>query len=78
MADTLEKQLLTVADVAERLKCSGSFVYGLLKSGEMKHYVLGKGQGGVRISEEQLQDYLKRRERGGEGPAPGAFTHSRP
>jgi excisionase family DNA binding protein len=67
--------MLTVKDVAGRLNCSESFVYELLASGELKHFRLGKGQGGKRVSEEQLQEYLLTREHGGEGrpqPAPPA------
>jgi len=64
---------LTVAQVAERLSCSETFVYGLLSSGRLRHYVLGRGQGGKRVSEEQLQDYLQGREKGGQAPpAPAA------
>jgi excisionase family DNA binding protein len=67
--------MLTVKDVARRLNCLESFVYELLASGELEHYRLGKGHGGKRVSEEQLQEYLLTRERGGEGrpqPAPPA------
>jgi excisionase family DNA binding protein len=64
MPDTAP-QLMTVAVVARRLHCSVAFVYDLLNSGRMKHYVLGKGQGGKRVSEEQLEEYLRQSERGG-------------
>lgn len=57
-------RLLTVGEVSERLNASSSFVYQLLASGELRHYVLGRGQGGKRVSEEQLQDYLNRKEQG--------------
>lgn len=62
--------LMTVAEVANRLKCSESFVYQLLSSGELKHYGLGQGQGAKRISEEQLEEYLAAKERGGPKPTP--------
>jgi len=58
-------KLMTVKDVADRLNCSESFVYNLLASGALRHYRLGKGQGGKRVSEEQLQDYLSAQEEGG-------------
>ncbi len=58
--------LLMVKEVAEYLNVSESFVYGLLQSGRLKHHVLGKGQGGKRISMEQIQEYLQSVERGGE------------
>lgn len=60
--------LLTVKQVAQRLNISPSFVYELLKSGRLKHYRLGKGQGGLRISEKQLAAYLE----GAEGTTPSA------
>lgn len=60
--------MMKTRDVAKRLNCSLSFVYGLLDSGRLKHYVLGPGQGGKRVSEEQLQAYLQSVERGGEQP----------
>lgn len=57
--------LLTVKEAAERLNVSESFIYALLTTGELRHYALGKGQGGKRVSDEQLQEYLHARERGG-------------
>jgi excisionase family DNA binding protein len=63
----MSEKLLTVKDVAERLSASESFVYARIADGSLRHYRLGKGQGGVRVSEEQLQEYLKGCE-GGSGP----------
>ena len=60
--------LMKVNEVAEHLAVSESFVYALLQSGRLKHHVLGKGQGGKRISIEQIQEYLRSVEKGG-GPA---------
>ncbi len=68
MEKTAEK-LMTVPEVAERLRCSESFVYARMADGSLKHYVLGTGRGAKRVSESQLQEYMKDRERGGE-PAP--------
>lgn len=51
-------KLLKIADVADRLNCSESFAYGLISQGRLRCYRLGKGQGGLRVSEEQLTDYL--------------------
>lgn len=69
--DTTEK-LLTVEEVAQRLNVSVSFVYNLVADGtRLKFYRLGKGQGGLRISERQLADYLRASEEGGqEKPQP--------
>jgi excisionase family DNA binding protein len=76
-------RLMKIPEVAGRLEASKSFVYDLISSGRLKHYRLGKGQGGIRVSEEQLREYLKSRERGGESVPPpqkprrprGAFRH---
>ncbi|MDB5306070.1 MAG: hypothetical protein JWO38_272 [Gemmataceae bacterium] len=64
-------KLLKVPEVAERLNCSESFVYEAIVSGELKHYRLGKGQGGIRLSEEQISNFLAGREKGGQ-PQPAA------
>ena len=54
-------ELMTVAQVAARLRTSESFVYARLGE-SLRYYRLGDGQGGIRISEVQLQEYLKNRE----------------
>jgi excisionase family DNA binding protein len=58
--------MMTVDDVAARLKASESFVYAAVAEGRLKHYRLGKGQGCIRISEEQFAEFLRQTERGGE------------
>ena len=63
---------MTVQEVADRLQASTSFVYDLMASGELRHFVLGRGQGGKRVSEEQLQAYLAGREKGGPTPPLGS------
>jgi len=72
-------KLMTVKDVAERLNCSESLIYNLLASGALRHYRLGRSQGGIRVSEEQMQAYLLGREKGGESPlmSPPALPASR-
>lgn len=64
--------MLTVKQVAERLNVSETFVRALLRSGRLYYHRLGKGQGGIRISEEQLLDFLSRTEVRGRQPAPPA------
>lgn len=61
--------LLSVSEAAKRLRVSASFLYGKVASGELQHYRLGHGQGGIRISEEQLAAFLSARETGGD-PSP--------
>ena len=64
--------MMKVGDVAKRLNCSPSLVYALIESGRLKCHVIGNGrQGGKRVSEEQLQEYLRGTEKGGEARAPG-------
>ena len=50
--------LLTVAEVAERLHCSTSLIYGLLKQGRLPYVRLGSGQGGKRICESDLEQFI--------------------
>jgi excisionase family DNA binding protein len=61
--------MLKIQQVAKRLNASDSFVYGLIAGGRLKHHRLGKGQGGIRVTEEQLQEYLLQTEKG-QGPPP--------
>ena len=68
MEKTTEK-LMTIPEVAERLRCSESFVYARMADGSLKHYALGTGRGAKRVSESQLLEFMKDRERGSE-PAP--------
>jgi excisionase family DNA binding protein len=61
--------LMKVREVARRLSCSESLVRAIIASGRLKHYRLGEGQGGIRVSEEQLHEFLRTSEEG-EGPSP--------
>ena len=47
--------LLRVTEAAKRLNCSVATVYGLIESGRLGHYRCP----GIRVSEEQLADYLQ-------------------
>jgi excisionase family DNA binding protein len=48
-----------VAEVAKTLRLSESQVYALIGSGRLRCHRLTTGkQGGIRISDEQLRDYL--------------------
>lgn len=50
--------LLTVRDVAVRLRVSQSCVYALVQQGRIASHRIGGGRGVVRISEADLQRYL--------------------
>jgi excisionase family DNA binding protein len=52
--------LMKVNDVAGQLNCSASLVYEHIAAGRLACYRIGKGHGGVRISEEQLAAFLTR------------------
>jgi excisionase family DNA binding protein len=62
--------LLNVAEIAERLRCSQSLVYAAVASGRLRAYRIGRGKGGIRISEEQLSAFLQATESGGQSPPP--------
>ena len=57
--------LMTAEEVAKRLNMSDSFVYAAIASGRLKHHRLGRSQGGIRVSEEQLAAFLGDTERSG-------------
>jgi excisionase family DNA binding protein len=57
--------VLTVKQVAERLGVSVSFVYAECTAGRMKHRRLGASKRMIRVSEEQLAEYLAAAERQG-------------
>lgn len=56
--------LLTITQVSERLACSESHVYSLVGS-KLRCHRIGKGNGGIRVSEEQLAVFLRETEQGG-------------
>ena len=64
---------MTVREIAERLEISPSCVYALVAAGKLRASRHGLGRGCIRISEEQLAQYLKQ----AEGvPAPRACHES--
>jgi excisionase family DNA binding protein len=70
--------MLKIPEVAARLNVSDSFVYVIIAEGRLKHHRLGKGQGGIRISEQQLEEYLRTTEQGGEVPTRAKRAFDRP
>lgn len=50
--------MLTVAEVARRLKLSPSCVYRMMKAGDLPVVRVGRGRGRLRVTEEDLQLYL--------------------
>lgn len=51
--------MMTVREVAERLRCAASTVYQLVDSGKLGAFHIGPNGGTIRVSEEQLQQYLE-------------------
>ena len=50
--------MLTVPEVAERLRVAVSTVYALVEAGKLEAFRIGPNDGAIRISEEQFQAYL--------------------
>lgn len=50
--------LLKPREVAARLSVSLSTVYGLVESGKLACHRIGRRRGAVRVSEDDLRDYL--------------------
>jgi len=61
-------KLLRVPAIAAWLDCSESNIYALTASGELKAYRVGKGNAGLRFSEAQVLEFLRKRETGGQTP----------
>lgn len=53
-------KIFTVDEAAEFLKVSPGYVQELMKNGELKFYRIGVRA--IRISQEHIEEYLKRRE----------------
>lgn len=50
--------MFKVKSVAERLQCSPATVYALIASGKLRHYRIGTGRGAIRVSEDQIAEFL--------------------
>ena len=70
--------VLTIAEVAERLRVSLACAYGLVENGKLSCFRIGLGRGTIRVSEEQLEAYLTRSEKRGTSggtPVPVKLKH---
>lgn len=56
--------MLTVKDVAQRLKCSIATVYALADTGKLPVVKIGARGGGLRILPEDLQSFIESRRTG--------------
>jgi excisionase family DNA binding protein len=52
-------ELLTVKEVARRLRVSASLVYQLVDSGKLGCHRIGNGRGAIRIRPEDVTSYLQ-------------------
>ena len=50
--------MLSVKQVAQRLSVSEASVYRLVETGRLHAHRIGVGRGTIRVSEEQLEQYL--------------------
>ena len=62
-------KLLTIREVADRLSISQSLAYRLVAEGKIRAYRIG---GAVRVSEDQLSEYLSSCEVSGERTPPSS------
>lgn len=53
--------VLKIHEVAERLRISQACAYALVEAKELAHYRIGVGRGTIRVSEQQLSEYLERK-----------------
>ena len=52
-------ELMTVKEVARRLRVSASLVYQLVDTGKLGCHRIGNGRGAIRICSEDVAAYLK-------------------
>jgi excisionase family DNA binding protein len=70
--------MLTVNDVARRLRVSPSTVYNLVEGGHISCHRIGRGRGAIRFTEEQVQEFMHTCEvKSGSLPATARFSHGR-
>ncbi|HKI30860.1 MAG TPA: helix-turn-helix domain-containing protein [Gemmataceae bacterium] len=68
--------LYTVAEVAEILRVSDSQVYAFINAGKLRCYRLTtKKHGGIRVSDAQLEEFLRDMESGRVEARPKGFRH---
>ena len=56
------EQLLTVAEVADKLRLSLASVYLLVNSGDLPAIRVGHGRGTLRVNPDEVQAYLERKQ----------------
>lgn len=61
-----EEEFITPKEIARRWRCSAPYVYGLLKTGKLPYYALGRQK---RVRRIELLEY-EQRQRAVDGPVP--------
>jgi excisionase family DNA binding protein len=51
--------MFKIIEIAKRLRISNACAYALIDAGKLSCFRIGVGRGTIRVSEEQLQAYLK-------------------
>lgn len=67
-------KMMTVAEVADALNLSCSAVYELIATKKLSAYLVGARRGSIRVSDEQLDEYLDSCKTEGSG---GGTNHRR-
>jgi excisionase family DNA binding protein len=60
----IDRPMLKVSEVAERLCCSVANAYALIESGQLPHFRIGARRCGIRVTEGQIQEFLESSKRG--------------
>ena len=60
--------MLSIREVAIRLRISVALAYSLVSSGQLHCYRFGVGRGAIRVSDEQLQAYMEKCKKGRRRP----------
>ena len=55
----MAEELVPVAELAEKWRCSKNLIYDLIASGQLRSVNLGRGRAKTRIPESAIADYLK-------------------
>lgn len=73
-----DHKLLSVKELAGKLRLSVTETYRLIQSGEINHFRVGPSKGAIRICESEVREFLERRRIGKPKPSPAAAPRSRP
>ena len=55
----MAEELIPVAELAEKWRCSKTYIYELISRGQLRSINLGKGRAKTRIPESAVADFVK-------------------